>query len=204
MKSYIFKVRNIKHLKKELKIIKKKCTKCNSLKSVMDYGKSNKNIGGRENQCKECRRKKYKHICEICGKDYINDHKNSKYCSVECRVESTKNKITYYCDFCGKECEQTPSEYSRYKNHYCSSECKAKHQSQIYSGENNPQYSQIKYNCDNCGKECSMKKSHYEDRTNHFCSTKCMGEWCSKNRIGENSPRWNFDLTEEERNDRRK
>ena len=204
MKNYIFKVKNIKHLKKELRIIKKKCTRCNNLKKITDYYRCNKNIGGRDNQCKECRRKKYKHTCEICGKKYINDKKNSKYCSVKCRTESRKNKITYFCDFCGKECEQIPAEYNSYKNHYCSSECKNKHQGQIYSMENHPQYSQVKYNCDNCGAECSMKKSHYEARTHHFCSSKCMGEWYSENRIGENHPRWNPDLTEEERNDRRK
>ena len=35
MKNYIFKVKNIKHLKKELRIIKKKCTRCNNLKKLL-------------------------------------------------------------------------------------------------------------------------------------------------------------------------
>ena len=140
MKNYIFKVKNIKHLKKELRIIKKKCTRCNNLKKITDYYRCNKNIGGRDNQCKECRRKKYKHTCEICGKEYINDKKNSKYCSVKCRTESRKNKITYCCDFCGKECEQIPAEYNSYKNHYCGSECKNKHQGSIYNKENHPNW----------------------------------------------------------------
>lgn len=202
--NYVFKIKSFKTLKKELRIIKKKCTKCNNLKNITDYTKNNRNNCGRENQCKECRRKKYKHICEICGKEFINDKKNSKYCSFECRGISQRNKIKYNCDYCGKECEQIPSEYSKYKNHYCSSECKNKHQGQIYSMENHPRYSQVEYNCDNCGKGCSMKRSHYETREHHFCSSKCMGEWYSKNRIGENHPRWNFDLTEEERSDDRK
>lgn len=91
MKNYIFKVKNIKHLKKELRIIKKKCTKCNNLKKITDYCRCSKNIGGRDNQCKECRRKKYKHACEICGKEYINDKKTLNI--VQLNVEQNQEKI---------------------------------------------------------------------------------------------------------------
>ena len=204
MRNYKFKVKNFKKLKRELSVFAKVCTKCGELKLINDFGINYKIVGGRENQCRERRRKKYKHTCEVCGKEFISDKKNSKTCSRECNGKRQQKKVKYNCDYCGKECEQIPAEYDKYKNHYCSSECKSKHQGLLYGGEDSPLFSQIKFNCLNCGKECSIKKSQYERNEKHFCSTKCMGEWYSINRVGENHPRWRGDLTEEERKEDRR
>ena len=194
-----YKVNNLKKRKRELKILYKRCTKCNEILPLKQFGKNKKMLDGTENQCKKCRSKKYTHICKICGVEFINDKKKSIYCSRECRGLNDRKRIKYKCDYCGKECEQILSEYSKYKNHYCGSKCKTNHQSEIYFGEQHQSYSQIKYKCDYCGKECSMKKSHYENRKYHFCSVECMGEWRKGKFCRENSPRWNPNKTDEER-----
>lgn len=47
----------------------------------------------------------------------------------------TKNKVIVKCSHCGKEKEVWPYRYKRSEHFYCSKNCKAKHWSEIYSGE---------------------------------------------------------------------
>ena len=68
-----YKINDLKKRKRELKILYKRCTKCNEILPLKQFGKNKKMLDGTENQCKKCRSKKYTHICKICGVEFIND-----------------------------------------------------------------------------------------------------------------------------------
>ena len=56
----------------------KKCTKCDSVKLMIDFDKDSKMKDKRRNQCKRCRinaKTKFKHICKQCGKEYLSTKK---------------------------------------------------------------------------------------------------------------------------------
>lgn len=64
--------------------------------------------------------------CLWCGKeDKILQNRVSKYkyCSKDCQVNASKNKIDYNCEQCGKTSKKTPSQYNKSKNHFCSPRC---------------------------------------------------------------------------------
>lgn len=67
---------------------------------------------------------KYKDaICPICGSLFRPTRKNSTFCSVSCRVESTRKQIQCSCDYCGKTFMRAENEVCKHKRHYCSHEC---------------------------------------------------------------------------------
>lgn len=92
MRNYKFKVKSFKKLKRELCVFAKVCTRCNELKPINDFGINYKNVGGRENQCRVCRRSKYKHICEVCGKEFISDKKILKLVQKNVMVKDNREK----------------------------------------------------------------------------------------------------------------
>src|SRR5690606_1900053 len=64
--------------------------------------------------------------CGYCNKRYTiptNQLGRNKYCSVECRQKSSRNKIELECDYCGKKIYKTPSQLKKTKNHFCSHKC---------------------------------------------------------------------------------
>jgi hypothetical protein len=80
--------------------------------------------------------------CDYCNKPYtkekklvnINKKKNHKnYCSPECRKLGSTNKVTFKCDYCGKEKTQSRYSYDRSKGgHFCSSSCAATVNNSLY------------------------------------------------------------------------
>lgn len=63
-------------------------------------------------------------ICPICNKEFKQKHPEQKYCSVECRNESMRSRITCICEYCGKEFDRKKSEVNKNKHHYCLNECR--------------------------------------------------------------------------------
>lgn len=127
---------------------------------------------------------------------------------------SGKNKPKQSCDYCtgkkkrNKICTICGSEYKPHRKtqEFCSVECRAKSREKRYDVK-----------CDNCGKEI-VKKQHEIDRNkHHYCSQECRMEhqkitMLGSNNpnygnkglfVGEKSPRWNSNLTNEDRIQRR-
>lgn len=64
--------------------------------------------------------------CLQCGKDDLIPHHrltSYKYCSKECQIDSTRKKIKFNCELCGRESTKTPSQFKKTKNHFCSRNC---------------------------------------------------------------------------------
>lgn len=96
--------------------------------------------------------------CEICGKEttiskYQYERSEHHYCSVECMGkgesvfhvgENAKNYkgggVVCECDVCGKEIVKSVAEYKKYRNHYCSKECRYRGVTIYNSGINSPKY----------------------------------------------------------------
>ena len=84
----------------------KKCTICGMYKELNEFEKSKSCKDGRRNTCKDCRKKsRLKHVktCPICGETFKTQYTNTIYCSNKCASISKQNRITFNCDFCGKE-----------------------------------------------------------------------------------------------------
>lgn len=142
---------NIRRKSKEKIVLEEKvCSKCNILKSITEFRKSSNSVDGHHSQCKICIDSTYTYICKLCGREFNTHHKDSDYCSPKCIGESQKRRIDYKCDYCGKDSFERDTEYNRYKNHYCSKDCKNKHRSELYVGEFAPMF----------GKEGLKRESH--------------------------------------------
>lgn len=67
-----------------------------------------------------------KKICPICKKEFFTDNAhlsyNENYCSNKCRIESTRIRVLYTCNQCGKQFESNPSRLRDY-HVFCSKEC---------------------------------------------------------------------------------
>lgn len=171
----------------------------------MDINKFSKNKNckdGYENKCKSCRleeRKKFINTCEYCGKKFRTAHKNSKYCSNACKPQCRPKKVKVVCFICGKEKEITSSQMKRSKHHYCSTECKNKGYSILYSGENSARYAQLEVQCDFCGKTFKRHPHEIEKYANNYCSKECSIKGYSILYSGENHPCYDPNKSEEDR-----
>ena len=80
--------------------------------------------------------------CEYCGKDIVKPPswvKEHNFCSQECLANSRKTGGTVKCYTCGKEFYKIKSQIERSEKHFCSEECKCKHQNSLV-GKLNPWY----------------------------------------------------------------
>ena len=156
--------------------------------------------------------------CDYCGKASSDktSHYNKKqhhFCSSECQLkwlhnekkgENSSNwkggKVKIKCSICGNYFLIRRDKVNDGKKHCCSKECKLKLQSLIMTGENNSNYNKVLIECDYCKKSIKVKKSELDYYKNHFCSKECHKLWQKENTPkGENSPNWNFDISQEER-----
>ena len=64
--------------------------------------------------------------CPICGRLFRPSYSGQIFCSVDCRVKSTENKVECVCEHCGKRFNRIRSEVDKNTHHYCSIECKQK------------------------------------------------------------------------------
>ena len=159
-----YKINDLKKRKRELKVLYKRCTRCNKILPLKQFGKNKKMLDGTENQCKKCRSKKYTHICKICGVEFINDKKNSIYCSRECRGLNDRKRIKYKCDYCGKECSMKKSHYENRKYRFCSVECMGEWRKGKFCRENSP-----RWNPNKTDEERVTKREYQEYYEWHDC-----------------------------------
>ena len=202
MKNYKFKVkRNARKNILGMRVMFKKCTKCGKVLFRNCFHKDKGLPTGLTSQCRECRCSVYSHTCEQCGKEFKSKAKKQRFCSQLCKSYFDGTRITFNCDYCGKECNTTISHYNNNKNHFCSQKCKAKWQEENNIGENNPSWKggSIKHNCDYCGKEIEIKKCNKNRSKNYYCSKECQDKHRSVIYSGENHPNYNPNITDEER-----
>ena len=203
-----FKVKSINKMDKELCKFMKVCKECGELKLMIKFGKDKGHKDGRINQCYKCRNnrhKKYNHICEYCGKEFVGT-KNQRF-HTECKhkwlgerqqKENHPNwkggKVLVNCDNCGQpiSIDQYRLEYS--EHHFCNSKCKGDWYSKNLKGENNHNWDRVKVNCDYCGDLILVTKYKLQQKY-HFCSKECQHKWRSENIRGENHPLYNSVLT---------
>lgn len=62
--------------------------------------------------------------CPVCGVPFRQKRTYSEFCSVECRVESTRNRVMCECDTCGVIFYRKISEVTKHTKHFCSPECR--------------------------------------------------------------------------------
>lgn len=149
-------------------------------------------------------------ICDCCGKEFRKSPSQifeRNYCSKECFLSCNYNKKTVICECCGKEFINKKSRIEKNKHNFCSRECANKGVSLFQSGENHPNYKGcneiITTECDICKKEITMTRFNFDKHKYHYCSRECQYIGFSLYYSGENNPLWDFDKTDEEREERR-
>ena len=185
----------------------KTCKKCGITKDINCFTKSKNIKDGYENSCKECRNKARKNkikICEQCGKKFKTSRNSAKYCSIECQGISHRRRTKGLCAFCGNEIEIINSKINKHEFLYCNQKCRTEHLKIIMLGDNNPNFTKIKYKCDGCGKEILIEPYKAKTLKHNFCSYECYKNNIGKFYLGKNNSNWNFNLTEEERKDKRR
>jgi hypothetical protein len=77
------------------------------------------------------KRKGEKHFCELksCGKEFIrrtNSTTKQKFCSTQCKYESSKKQVNFICTYCGKKYSRSSSckKKSKHEVYFCSRKCK--------------------------------------------------------------------------------
>ncbi|WP_298042513.1 hypothetical protein [uncultured Clostridium sp.] len=116
-------------------------------------GENNPNYKGANTivKCSNCNKEFRVLNCNLRNSD--GSLKKNIYCSKKCKAEHQKEilkgknnpkyrggKIEIQCSFCEKTKFVDRNRYTNSKYHYCSQECKAKHQEITMLGENNPNY----------------------------------------------------------------
>jgi endogenous inhibitor of DNA gyrase (YacG/DUF329 family) len=130
---------------------------------------------------------KVKANCIYCGKEverFPSQIRKDVYCSKKCYLEYRKenNSVLFKCEICGKETRHQKVAFNKSEHHYCSYECARKGFSIYHSGEN-----AIFYGC-----------SHSNEIKNKISISR-KGKAC-----GVNNPSYNPNLTDEDREERRK
>ena len=123
--------------------------------------------------------------CNECGETYNAKRKEQKYCSNTCQYNSYKKskveKVKTVCNFCNQEFFILPNKLLTGKGKYCGRECKDKHQTIIYSGDNNPVYG--KKHTNEWKKSASIRvKKLWEDEVYRGKIKKSMNLFFEKNK----------------------
>lgn len=174
----------------------KKCSICKKEKPYTEFRKRCTTKDGYTPSCKQCDDTKYTKTCEYCEKEFKTGKKEARFCSRKCSSKTQENRVNTHCDVCNKEITLKESVYNKYKNHYCSVECKTKGNSQ-YKGKNNPQYKRVKIKCSCCGIEFEVVPSRLDNKKDIYCSLECKAKGYSNKYSKENHPMWGKHHTEE-------
>jgi len=152
----------------------KTCKICNQQKDLSLFSKHKQMKDGYRNECKECMLKRSKRYKLEC------DH-----CKKTFKTQHKHQKC------CSRQCA---FEYVEVNG------LKAKEKHWNWNG------GKIVVKCDYCGKEAKKKKGQSEKYKNLYCSRQCAGKHAEETGkfVGENSTSYNPDLTDEDREDRRK
>lgn len=100
------------------------------------------------------------HICQMCGKDYIDNRIESKFCSRQCAGKAHITNMRT-CPVCQKVFHA-----KRTKIIYCTPEC-----SRIAHTQKEVVY------CELCGKELLRTPTVIKKNKHHFCSKEHYDEW---------------------------
>ena len=148
--------------------------------------------------------------CSCCGETFRKDVYEAKqydehYCSKACQKSRFSERyagednpswdggmVSVECAWCGNGLERVAAEAERNKNHFCNThECKAKYQSEPYSGEGNPNYKGGEVSCTWCGDDLDRDMNQIDRSEHFFCGDKdCKAKWQSKHVRGNEHPRW--------------
>lgn len=101
-------------------------------------------------------------ICPVCGKEFKGYYKTT-YCSMACASIANGKRIKVICDYCGKEYYIKKSKIDKYKNNFCSVECR----------NNFMKKEKIFKICEYCGKEFIDTSSNKKKK---YCSNECKHE----------------------------
>jgi len=127
--------------------------------------------------------------CLVCGKEYIQKHKNHKYCSIDCKRKANPQvkPISVPCTNCGGEATFTRYNYERKKNSdktigfFCSKKCEGEYRTKI------AQETRI---CEWCKQPFTCRQS--DDL--RFCSINCQHEWQKTIHTGKKHPSYKHDI----------
>jgi|SRR5690625_3227781 len=141
--------------------------------------------------------------CDYCGKriyktPYQLRAYKSHYCDNTCASRSRMVRETRKCIICEKEVTRKPSEFT--KNVFCGRECYY----EFNRINAHKMYNRVKCTCDYCGDTFERRVSETKGKQNLYCSDECRNKHTGELFSGINHHRWNSDLTNEERIERRK
>lgn len=88
--------------------------------------------------------------CKLCGKEFFNNYKDRKFCSVTCRVENNRKGLVYteFCRYCGQ-----PLGKKGWRNKFCNRNCSSIFNNKLKSKR------QIKPRiCSKCGMEFTFSE----------------------------------------------
>lgn len=189
-------------MKRQISYKPKNCEKCGG-----EYTPTS----ATQSWCEKCLIK----ICGVCGKPFRVRNKSkydkSLYCSNDCghkgwaakykgekapnyRNGNTIKSIEIECSVCGTKVLRKQGQL-KWKNCFCSPQCRGKYQSENTTGTNNPKYSKVDVVCEQCGK--SYKTYNCTQDKTRFCSKECRHNWQAWRMMGENHPLWNGGSSEE-------
>lgn len=140
--------------------------------------------------------------CYVCGKEFDRKAsliKRAKHptCSYECRNKLyTYEKVTVKCIICGKEKHILKSRLKYVKNPTCSKECRNKLISRTRKKN------KIKLKCPICNEYFEVYPYRFNNQNVICCSKSCATKFQEKDKT--NHPRYNPNITDKERIDRRK
>jgi hypothetical protein len=121
-------------------------------------------------------------ICQECEEQFkeytyrVNsdrDRDGTKYCSVECKHEASRQGECVDCDWCEQSTYKSPSYLKNNDHHFCSEECENNWRSDYMSGAESPNYldRDREVVCEECGEAYEVKPSVAEQT--RFCSKEC-------------------------------
>ena len=127
--------------------------------------------------------------CPKCGRSFATEY-GLKQHHAKSHGETLNGTVD--CAWCGTELKRVPAEIERNDNHFCNLDvCKAKYQSDPYSGEGNPNYKGGEVSCSWCGDDLDRDMNQIDRSEHYFCGDKdCKARWQAKHVNGENHPRW--------------
>lgn len=139
-------------------------------------------------------------ICKVCGKEFdrkpalIKRAKNPT-CSEECRNKMYRHEATTKCCVCGKEIKTTECELKKRPQKVCSKECKSKLISNLKKKD------KVELQCPMCKKYFEVHSYRLNNQVVICCSRSCATKYQERDKT--KHPRYNENISDEERIDRR-
>lgn len=112
------------------------------------------------------------HHCEVCNKRFrvYPSWVRRLYCSRKCASFAQRNRILMSCAHCGAELERISALANRYREYFCSIQCKSDHHSQQLT-------------CTHCQTIFHRPNSWIHKGQNSFCSAVCRDQYWKDHRV---------------------